>query len=329
MPDTQQNKKISVQTFFSDNEKSLDLKIISGERGLQRDITEDETHRPGLALAGFIKKFTFRRIQLIGNTEIMYLDELTKADRINAIERVLQFEIPCFIITDKNEPPVEWIEATNTHGVPIFCTPKSTSTCIQIIEEYLNAKFAPRTYIHGSLVDVYGIGVLITGRSGIGKSEVALDLVSRGHRLVVDDIVTITQRTCGILIGLGNERLKYHMEIRGLGVIDIRAMFGIRGIRKQKRVEVQLDLVDWDNSHNYERLGIEEITTNLLGVEIPKVTLPIYPGKSIAVIAETIAMNQLLKIYGLHSAKKFEKELIRRKTRQSGSLKEYLGSDFE
>jgi HPr kinase/phosphorylase len=320
---------ITVKTLFLDNKKPLKLELVSGKDGLKKKITKKELHRPGLALAGFVDKFTYKRVQICGNTEILYLKKLTPVKRQKALQKVMAFDIPCFIVTDSNEIPGEFAHSSEQHGIPVFRTPFATTQIAQHLGDYLDGKFALRTFIHGSLVDVYGIGVLIAGRSGIGKSEVALDLVARGHRLVVDDVVAIVRRSGGILIGLGNEKLKYHMEIRGLGVVDVRAMFGIRGIRRQKRVEVQLELVDWDNSEKYERLGLKEITTDILGVKIPLVRLPVFPGKNISVIAETIAMNQLLKIYGLDSAREFEKELYRKQIQETLGAKEYLGRDFE
>ena len=328
---TKQEKKttVSVETFFQENKKQLKLKLISGRSGLNKQIVEKNIHRPGLALAGFLDLFTYQRVQVCGNTEMTYLNKLSSVKRERAVKKIVTFDIPCFIITDNNDVPAEFVRSSDEQEICIFRTPFATTKMIQLLGDYLDGKFAPRACIHGSLVDVYGVGILITGRSGIGKSEVALDLIARGHRLVADDVVTVVRRTGGILIGMYNETLKYHIEIRGVGIVDILAMFGIRGVRKQKRIEVQLELTDWDESENYERLGIKEVTTEILGEKIPLVTLPIYPGKSISVIAETIAMNQLLKVYGHHSAKKFERSLNFRKDKESHGLKEYLGQDFE
>ena len=323
------NFSISVETLFQENKKTLKLEIISGKKGIKRQIKEKNLHRPGLALAGFVDPFTYQRIQICGNTEMLYLNKLPISKREKALKKVMDFEIPCFLITDYNEPPPEFKKLADERGICVFRTPFETTKIFQLLGDFLDGKFALKTYTHGSLVDVYGIGVLITGRSGIGKSEVALDLIARGHRLVVDDVVTIVRRTGGILMGLSHETLKYHMEIRGVGVIDIKDMYGVRSIRKQKRVEVQLELVDWDDSQEYERLGLKEINTEILGIKIPKVSLPIYPGKNISVIAESVALNQLLKIYGRHSAKKFEKALNNKKFKRLHELREYLGSDFE
>lgn len=303
---------ITVETLFKENEKRLQLELLSSKAGFKRRITEKDLHRPGLALAGFVDIFTYSRIQVCGNTEIRYLRNLPPEQREQSLRKVFSFDIPCFIVTENNELPPEFLPLIEEYEISVFRTPFATTKLIQLLGDYLDEKFAPRTIIHGSMVDVYGIGVLLTGRSGIGKSEVALDLVSRGHRLVADDVVTIVRRTSGVLIGQANEALRYHMEIRGLGIIDIQAMFGIRGIRKLKKVEVQVELVDWDSSQKYERLGLEDMTSEILGEKVHLVRLPIYPGKNISMIVEVIALNELLKSYGYHSALQFEKELHRR-----------------
>jgi HPr kinase/phosphorylase len=186
--------------------------------------------------------------------------------------------------------------------------------------------------VHGSLVDVHGIGILFTGRSGIGKSEIALDLVERGHRLVADDVVVISRKAAGVLLGQGTEMLQNHMEIRGLGIIDVRAMFGIRAVRAQKRIEVEVHLEEWDAKEDYERVGLVETNTKILEVEIPYVKLPIFPGKNITVIAEVVALNQLLKIAGVHPARSFNERLVRKiqeSTEDHLELERYLQRDFE
>ena len=227
-----ENPCITVNTLFRDNKKSLKLELVSGKQGLDKKILDKELHRPGLALSGFVERFNYRLVQLCGNTEIVYLKTLDSKKRKSAIRKVMSFDIPCFIIADCLEVPSEFIKSSDEKGICLFQTPFATTKVTQLLGDYLDGKFAPRTFIHGTLVDVYGIGVLITGRSGIGKSEVALDLVARGHRFVVDDVVTVVRRTGGILMGLGNENLQYHMEIRGAGIVDIQALFGIRGIRR-------------------------------------------------------------------------------------------------
>jgi HPr kinase/phosphorylase len=300
---------ITVETLFKENGKRLKLQLVSGEGSFSKRIVEKDLHRPGLALAGFTDLFTYSRVQICGNTEIQYLNQLSSDQREKCLRKVFSFDIPCFIVTEENEIPPEFLKLAEDYRLSVFRTPFATTKLFQLLGDYLDEKFAPRVLIHGSMVDVYGIGVLLTGRSGIGKSEVALDLVSRGHRLVADDIVTIVRRTSGVLIGMVNETLKYHMEIRGLGIIDIHAIFGIRGIRKMKKVEVQVELVDWDKSEKYERLGLEEMSVVILEEKVHLVRLPIYPGKNISMIVEVIALNELLKIYGYNAAEVFENQL--------------------
>lgn len=307
------NTYLTVETLYKENRKRLKLELITTRDGFLRHVTEKDIHRPGLALAGFTDLFTFNRIQICGNTEALYLQKRTPEERMESLRKLFSFKIPCVIVSGSDEEmPEELVKVAKECGVSVFRSPYATTKVVQLLGDYLDDKFAPQVFLHGSMVDVYGIGIFITGRSGIGKSEVALDLVARGHRLVADDVVTIARRTGGTLIGMVNETLKYHMEIRGLGIIDIHAMFGIRGIRKEKRLDVQVELVDWDNSQKYERLGLEEITNEILGEKIPLVRLPIYAGKNISMIVEVVALNQRLKSFGYNAAHEFSKMLSRR-----------------
>jgi len=298
------------------------------ERGFERLITQKEIHRPGLALSGFVDIFTYERIQVLGNTEIAYLKSLTPEERERAIQRVMAFDIPCLIVTNRNDIPPELAAISQEKGVALFRTPLSTTELIKLLGDYLEDKFAPRITVHGTLVDVYGIGMLFTGRSGIGKSEIALDLVERGHSLVADDVVTITRKADDILIGFAHEILQHHLEIRGLGIVDVRQVFGIRATRLQKRVDVEVRLEDWSEVEDYERLGLEDHSTEILGVKIPLIRLPIFPGKNITVIAETIALNQLLKSYGISPAKDFDRRLLR-KIQSKKRVRQYLEHDTE
>lgn len=323
---------MTVKALYEDNRQRLQLRLLNNSASFSRVIVEGDLHRPGLALAGFVDVFTYQRVQILGNTEIRYLKTLSPAKRREVLEKVMSFELPCIIITENNEPPKELMEVATEQGISVFQTPLKTSKLMHLLSEYMDDKFAPTITVHGSLVDVYGIGVLFTGHSGIGKSEIALDLVERGHRLVADDVVNISRKAGGVLIGTGSEMLQHHMEIRGLGIIDVQSIFGIRAIRLQKRVEVEVQLEVWDDSRDYERIGLDEETTTILDVEIPVVKLPIFPGKNITVIAEVIALNQLLKIHGYHPAREFNERLIRRIQQNIATqsyLKDYLDRDFE
>lgn len=327
---------LNVKEFYLENRRLLKLENLTGELGNENNITSNEIHRPGLALSGFIKIFSYDRIQVLGNTEIAYLNSLCREDRDTAIHRLVQFDLPCIIITNKNTAFKDLLDTCKDREIPVFRTPLRTTLFVRKIGDYLEEKFAPRISKHGTLVDVYGIGVLLTGRSGIGKSEVALDLIERGHRLVADDLVNIINKSEDVIIGSGNDVIRHYIEIRGLGIIDVKNMFGIRAIRQQKRVEVEVLLVDWDSKADYERLGLEERTTQILDVKIPQVHLPIFPGKNITVIVETISMNTLLKIFGISPAKEFDQQLLRRMAKKKNlngkkqeKLREYLEHDLE
>lgn len=304
-----QRESISVQRFFDAMRDRFRLTLIAGEAGLSNLITDKNLHRPGLALAGYVGLFTYHRIQVFGNTEIFYLRSLKLDDRIKAFSTLASFAIPCIINTSGNTLDQELIEICNERKIPLFETTFETTKAVFVLSDYLEDQFNPQTVIHGAFVDVYGVGVLFVGRSGIGKSEVALDLVERGHRLVADDVVMVTQKGENILMGAGTDLVRHFMEIRGLGLINVREMFGIRAIRFQKRVEVVVELEEWEPNGEYTRTGLDAQTTNILGVDLLHVKLPIVTGKNITVIAEVIALNYLLKHYGYDASKEFASKL--------------------
>ena len=301
---------ITVGEAFSQYGEKLDLSLVAGEVGLSNKLVSSDVHRPGLALAGFVGMFTFDRVQVLGNTEMLYISSL-EAERVEQVlSTVFQFEIPCLVLTGGNDVMPILKELAERHSIPLLKTPSSTTKFAHLFSLYLDDFFAPNTALHGSLVDVYGIGLLLMGRSGIGKSEIALDLVERGHRLVADDVVLLSRTIRGILVGMSGEALRDHMEIRGLGILNVRNMFGVRAVRVQKRVEVVVKLVEWNDSTTFDRIGLEEDWVSVLDVEVPQVTVPIYPGKNITVIAEAIAMNHQLKIQGYHTAHEFNRRLV-------------------
>lgn len=300
---------ITVEKLIEENRERLDLELLSGGKGLNKRITRSDIHRPGLALAGFVDLFAYRRVQILGNAEIAFLRRLSPEELKSTLETLFQFDLPCVIITNANEPPQVLCDIAERSGITLLRTGFTTTKFVHLFNYYLDGLFAPQTTVHGSLVDVYGVGLLFTGRSSIGKSEIALDLVERGHRLVADDVVTITRSARGLLLGSSNDLLRHHIEIRGVGIIDVQSVFGVQAIRLQKRIEVEVQLVDFDENRGYDRLGMEDVTSSILDVEIPQVTVPIFPGKNITVIAEVIALNYLLKIYGYYPAKEFSKRL--------------------
>lgn len=300
----------------------------------KKRITEADLHRPGLALAGYVDLFTFQRIQVIGNTECNFLDNLSEDERVNAFEKLVSFDIPVIFLTDNNNLSKKMLNKAEEKQIPVFRTEMETTKFMFLLRDFLEDFFALQTVLHGTMVDVYGIGILISGKSGLGKSEVALDLVERGHRLVSDDVVMLTKKG-SVLLASASEMNKHFMEIRGLGIVDVMSMFGIRSIRYQKRLEVVLELSLWEESKNLNRTGLDHDTVEILGTKIPQIHLPITPGKNITVIAEVIAMNYLLKHYGYDAAEAFQKKIknhiANKKNRFDMPRRaiEYFEGDFE
>ncbi|MBI5326614.1 MAG: HPr kinase/phosphorylase [Ignavibacteriae bacterium] len=301
-----QQKKISIEQLF---EAPIKLESLSGNIGLGNNIVDKNIYRPQLALTGFVDLFNYKQVQILGNTEIFYLKSLSKEERINSFTKICQFPIPCMILTNNHSLEPELLEITKKNKIALLRTPFETTKATYLLSEFLDDQFAPQAVVHGSYVDVYGVGVLFVGRSGIGKSEIALDLVERGHRLVADDVVMLTKKRESIIMGTGTSLVKHFMEIRGLGVIDIRQMFGIRSIRFQKRLEIIVELLEWNEAQEYTRTGLDEAPTEVMGIEISTVKLPIFPGKNITVIAEVVAINYLLRTYGYNAAKVFSDNL--------------------
>ncbi len=320
---------ITVEKIYIERNQDLELTLLnSTDASLKKKVHTGELHRPGLALTGFLERFANQRIQILGETEMTYIRQLPIEHLIEISEKLFSFDIPMVIISKGITPSLEFIDVADAHNTPVFSSRLTTTALCNRLAAYLDHLFAPSTNVHGTLVDVYGVGLLYTGKSGVGKSEVALDLVERGHRLVADDVAKITRVAPDVLMGSGSELLGHHMEIRGVGIIDIEELFGIRAIRLQKRIEVEVRLTLWSETIDYERLGLEEKYTTILGVQIPIVHIPISPGKNITVISEVIAMNHMLKVYGENSALDFSKKLSDRLSRQS-ITKDYLESDFE
>jgi len=319
---------ITVQFFYDQTKERFKLEMVTkSEISPDNIITEKDIHRPGLALAGYVELFTFNRVQVFGNTEIQYLEHLSEQERQSTLDRFCSFEVPCIIVTNSNTIPEELRIACERNNIPLFVTPYPTTRLSYFISDFLDDQFATQLIIHGSFVDVYGVGLMFAGKSGIGKSEIVLDLVERGHRLVADDIVVVTKKGEGVLMGSGTALSKHIMEIRGLGIIDVRTIFGIRAIRYQKRVEVVVELEDWQRDKAYERTGLDSSLMNLAGVDVELVKLPIFPGKNITVIAEVIALNYLCKHYGYNAAEEFRKKLQDRISSKSAQNRSPAGQD--
>ncbi len=308
-------------------ENPLGLESLTGDIGLDRPLPKGELASPGLVLAGYTERFLPDRMHVLGETEISYLQSLEDAARRKVIEAFMSFPLPIVFVTKGKKVPDVLLELARERGIPVLRSTLSTAEFYQNIKPVVEAATAPRTTVHASLADVYGVGLLFVGRSGIGKSECVLDLVERGHRLVADDVVQIVRRG-NTLIGQGHELAAHHMEIRGVGLIDIPALFGIRSVRQQKRVEVVVQLEDWDNAQDAERTGLVQEETEILGVPVPKVMVPLNPGKNITVVSEVVAMNHLLRMTGIDSAAAFNERLIRRMMDKRG-LRQYLQDDLE
>jgi HPr kinase/phosphorylase len=306
---------------------SLNLHCIGGRKGLTREIGIPDLNRPGLALAGFYDSFAHQRIQLFGRGEFSYLQKLEKEGTISTIRQMFSYPIPCCIFTHNLSPHREFFEAAENAQCPILQTDLGTAEFSARIMRILAEIFAPRQSIHGVLVEVYGVGILILGDSGVGKSETALDLIVQGHRLVADDVVDLHCVNGNILMGAGaNKIIGHHMEIRGLGIINITHLFGVRAIRERKQIQLVVVLEEWDSKKAYDRLGAEEKVMEFLGVSIPKLEVPVKPGRNIPIIIETAAMNERLKKMGYNAAREFNQNIL--KWIESDAARSvYFGSD--
>jgi HPr kinase/phosphorylase len=307
--------RLSISELLSETEAGLDLELLAGERGLSRFVQVPRIQKPGLALAGYTKNLHPDRIQVLGATELSYLSELSQHDPEKAEEHISQLcalDICCFIITKGLIPPANLLREVESHDIPLLRSHHQSSTFISLLTQYLEERLLAQTHVHGVLVDVLGVGVLLLGKSGIGKSECALDLVIRGHRLVSDDVVKVRLKLPAVLFGEGNDLLHYHMEVRGLGIINIKHLFGVAAIRERKKIDLVIELVEWQDGHEYDRLGLEESSYEMLGVKLPLQTIPVRQGRNITTLVEVAARNQLLKEMGYHSAVEFEERLEQR-----------------
>ncbi|EIJ80581.1 HPr kinase/phosphorylase [Bacillus methanolicus PB1] len=289
--------------------EKFSLELISGEEGIDRPITTSDISRPGIEMAGYFDYYPAERIQLLGKTELSFFKQLDEDARITRVEKLCTDITPAIIITREMEVPKELIEASERKSVPVLRSPLKTTRFSSRLTNFLEGKLAPTTAVHGVLVDVYGIGVLITGKSGVGKSETALELVKRGHRLVADDCVEIRKEDQDILIGSAPELIEHLLEIRGLGIINVMTLFGAGAVRSHKRITLVIDLELWDPNKQYDRLGLDEEKVNIMDTEITKITVPVRPGRNLAVIIEVAAMNFRLKRMGVNAALQFTNRL--------------------
>jgi HPr kinase/phosphorylase len=300
-----------VGALLDDRKFDLRLTLVAGKKGLTRKISSSRIQKPGLVLAGFMEYLHRERIQVFGNTEMSYLSTLPRERSVEVLRRFFAQDVAVLVVTKGLPIPPELVAAAEEAGVPVLQTSHLSSTFIEAVQAYLEDILAPSTSMHGVLLDVFGVGILLLGKSGIGKSEIALDLVMRGHRLVADDIVDVKRKAADSVYGTGSEIIKHHMEIRGLGIINIKDLFGVASIRERKKIEIVLELVEWDPHVEYDRLGVEEKKFKILDAEIPMLIVPVRPGRNMTTIVEVAARNHLLKLQGHHSAKEFQERLNR------------------
>ena len=301
-----------VQELQECEDPHLALTLLAGRKGLQRQIAHSQVQKMGLALTGFTRFVDPQRVQIIGNTELAFFNTLSFDQQKDVTQKICSVDIACIVVTRDLQIPEFFIQEAEEKGIPLFRTSLRSIDFIEQVTQWLEEKLAPTTSIHGVLMDVFGVGILVLGKSGIGKSECALDLILRGHRLIADDMVSIQKRLPTSLFGSGFDVIRHHMEIRGLGIINIRQLFGVEAIRERKRIELVIELVAWDSQMEYDRVGLEEEQYPLLGVALPMLKIPVTPGRNLSTIIEVAARNHLLKRMGHHSALEFESRLLRK-----------------
>jgi HPr kinase/phosphorylase len=294
-----------------DEGSGLKLVLMAGESGLGRRLTIHRIQKPGLALAGYVRQVHPERVQVLGATEISYLGTLSDEEARRSVEAFVALNPACVVVTKGLDIPRLLLEAADRSGVPVLRTPLVSSAAIDAIQKHLELQLAPTASIHAVLMDVLGVGVLLLGKSGIGKSEAALDLIMRGHRLVADDLVEVRRTSGDVLVGWASELIKHHMEVRGLGIINIKDMFGVAAVRDEKKIELVLELLRWDQTESHDRLGLDEMVYPILDVPVPLLRIPVSPGRNVSSLIEVAARNRLLQVRGHHSAREFQERLDR------------------
>ncbi len=298
---------VPVREIFEDKKiEHLRFSLAAGGGGVGKELESPHIQKPGLLLTGLLDELHYERIQIFGAAETGYIKGLEGEKLRRSLSVLESGEIPAIILTKGQEPPASLVALCDRLSIPLYTTPLTTSVVIEDFTKFLDERLAPTVRLHGVLVDVLGIGILLIGKSGIGKSECALDLVSSGYRLVADDVVIIKRLPPATLIGTAADLIRYHMEIRGLGIVNIQDLFGITAIREHKQMDLVIELVKWDPSGDYERLGFNDRTYDILGVKMPYLVVPVSPGRSVATIVEVAARNRILKIMGKNPAKRFE-----------------------
>ncbi len=300
----------SVQDLFDKCGEHLSLKLIVGKNGMKRPIKLPEVHRPGLSLSGYLKNYVSQRILIFGNVETLYLKDLSKEIRLQRLRDVLTAQIPAVIVAGRYQPSRELVRFCEEDKIPLFRTSMATMNLLSKLTLLLNEEFSPTMTCHGTLVEAFGVGVLIQGDSSVGKSEAALGLIERGHRLISDDVVKMRLREGAYLEGSGPELTRHLMEIRGIGIINVAHLYGAVCVRDVKTVDLIVKLEEWDDRRFYDRIGLDEKYCDILGVKVPYHILPVKPGRDVILLIETIVLNHRLKEIGYNSAKEFNAKLL-------------------
>jgi HPr kinase/phosphorylase len=305
-----QREIITVERFYAESASSLGLKLLAGGSGLNRIIREPTVNRPGLVLTGFTRYFAYKRVQVVGNAEAHYLKSLTEAERAQRYKALFDYKIPCVIFSRSQMPDELFVEAAERARVPLFRCPLVTMKFINLATLALEGLFAPKGTEMGSMIDILGMGVIIRGESGIGKSESVLALIERGYSLVADDITKVTLVDGREVVGTSAEVTRNHMEVRGIGIINVAAMFGVKSTRLEKRVDLVVTLKAWNDVEDVDRLGMEQEYVKILGLDIPHITIPVRPGRDLARLIEVAAFQTKLKAAGYNPAKELNDRLI-------------------
>ncbi|MEX1012437.1 MAG: HPr(Ser) kinase/phosphatase [Waddliaceae bacterium] len=299
-----------VEDLYTQHGQSLSLELIAGKIGIKRKILVPEAHRPGLSLSGYLKGHSSKRLLVLGKVEIEYLRHLKSEERVKRLKDILLRQTPAIIVARRYRPPKELFTLCEENEIPLFRSSLSTMNLLNKLTLHLNEQFTLTMSCHGTLVEVFGVGVLIQGDSAVGKSEAALGLIERGHRLISDDIVKVKKRENGYLEGSGAELTRHHMEIRGIGIINVANLYGAVCVRDTKSIDLAVQLEFWDEQRFYDRIGLDDKFCDILGVKLPLHLLPVKPGRDVVLLLETIALNHRLKHMGYHSAKEFNSKLL-------------------
>jgi HPr kinase/phosphorylase len=315
IPDIQ---KVRVSELFGDELLDLKLSVLAGENHLDNPVTHPRVQKPGLAFAGYYEYIKPGRVQIVGESELEYLKTVEAGERRQRLKRISALPIPVVVITKGLVPGLEFLDEFRARQVPVLSSSALSSVVIKQISWFLEDHLVPSTRLHGVLLDIYGLGVLLIGSSGVGKSEAALDLITRGHSLVSDDRVTIKRYPSGELVGFSEETLKHHMELRGLGIINVKDLFGLAAIRARKPIDLVVELEPWREGQAYDRLGLDETVFSILDTPCPYIRMPVALGRNVANLVEIAARNHVLKLQGTHSAREFARKLEEQLERSRG-----------